>query len=66
MWTGIWALITSLPAIIEALKQFSAAIQSGVREINIHVQLGKFDDAAQIAQSKKDTSDLENLFKGKP
>lgn len=63
MWSGIWALLSSLPALIDAVKQLSNAINAGVKEIHIHVQLGKFDDAAQIAQAQKDTSQLENLFK---
>lgn len=59
---ALWKFITLLPTLLEVYQKLSAAVDAGMKELNIVVQLKKMDDAEAKAKATKDTSDLQGLF----
>ena len=57
--------IKFLPELIELVKYLSKKIDQGVDEAKIRASLKQIDGALDKAISSKDTSDLEDIFRGR-
>lgn len=61
----IWAFLKFLPEIWALVKWLSQKISEGVDEAKLRAALNQFDKALDKAIKTKDTTDLENVFRGK-
>jgi len=61
--SSLLILIKLLPDLIAIIKKLIWAIEAGADYIDVRIALDKFHKAEQKAEDKKDTSDLENIFK---
>lgn len=57
-------IIKLLPLIISMIKQLLAAINAGLDKVHMEIDLSNFKKAEAKAEATKDTSDLENIFRG--
>lgn len=62
MISSIISLILSIPKFLEWAEKFIAFINEIVTEIHNKNALKKMDQDIQIAESTKDTSELDELF----
>lgn len=61
----LWALIKFLPELVSIIKLITKKISEGVDEAQIRASLKAFDAGLEKAIKTKDTTDLENVFRGK-
>jgi enamine deaminase RidA (YjgF/YER057c/UK114 family) len=59
-------IVKFLPELIALVKYLSKKIEEGVSEAQLRSALKQFDSALDKAIATKDTSDLEDIFRGKP
>jgi hypothetical protein len=58
-------IIKFLPELVSLVKWLSQKISEGVDEAKLRAALQQFDKALDKAIKTKDTTDLENVFRGK-
>jgi hypothetical protein len=58
-------IIKFLPELFSMIKWISAMLKAGKSELDIKASLKVFDSALTKATETKNTSDLENIFRGK-
>lgn len=58
-------LIKFLPEIVALVKYLSKKLSEGISEAQLRAALKQFDTALDKAIKTKDTSDLEDIFRGK-
>jgi hypothetical protein len=61
----LWAFLKFLPEIWGLVKWLSQKISEGVDEAKLRAALSQFDKSLEKAIKTKDTTDLENVFRGK-
>jgi hypothetical protein len=61
----IWAFLKFLPEIWAMVKWLAQKIEEGVDEARLRAALKQFDSALDKAIKTKDTTDLEDIFRGR-
>jgi hypothetical protein len=61
----LWTLLKFLPELVAILKAITKKVSEGIDEAQIRASLKAFDAGLSKAIETKDTTDLENVFRGK-
>lgn len=64
-WSFIKVSYKFLPELVSLIKFLSAKIEEGIEEAKLRNALKEFNIAMNKAVATKNTSDLENIFRGK-